>query len=162
MAGGPIFPASVAYDGSANVYPLIYVGDGANAHRTETIGCVASLGSNAEVDLEFFMPPSSLPSGTGKLRIVGMADAVTGSAQITPSWASVAMGEDPSAATLTSEGTTTMTWSTNDDDEYQEATVTLDADTLVAGEIVVMHLQFTTASWTLAVESGWRFSIIWE
>jgi hypothetical protein len=162
MAGGPFFPSSQVYDGSANVFPNVFVGDGANAHRTEGCGVVASLAANAEVDLEFWMPPGSLPSGTPKLRLIALADAVTGDAKVTPSWASVAIEEDPSAATLNSEGTSTLTWGANDDDEYKELKITLDADTVVAGECIVMHLQFTTASWTLAQVSNWIISVVFE
>lgn len=36
------------------------------------------------------------------------------------------------------------------------------ADTLVAGEIVVMDLTFETTSWPLAVVSTWQAAIWWE
>ena len=119
---------------------------------------MASVDADATWELRFKMPPT-LPTGTGKLSLIPLADAVTGNAKVNPKWASVAIGEDPSSATLNAEGTTTITWSTNDDDEYQEAKVTLDADTLVANEMVVMDLVFETASWTLAVISTWIVSI---
>lgn len=161
MAAGPIYPSSAVPSTTSRVFPYLYIGDGANAHRTETLGVEASLGADSIWMLEFDMPPV-LPTGTAKLRLLALADAVTGAAKVNPKWASVAAGEDPSAATLNAEGTSTITWSTNDDDEYQELKINLDADTVVAGEVIVMDLTFETTSWTLAVISGWKASVIWE
>jgi hypothetical protein len=160
-ANGLLYPSSVYIASSTNIWGDFYVGDGANAHTDDVVMVKASLGADAKVMLRFDMPPT-LPTGTAKLRILGLADAVTGNAKVNPAWASVAVGEDPSSFTLTAEGTQTVTWSTNDDDEYQETKVTLDADTIVASEFVIMHVTFETSSWTLAVNSGWIFSIIWE
>jgi hypothetical protein len=125
------------------------------------MGVEASVGADSTWELRFEMP-QVLPSGTAKLRLRALADAVTGAAKVNPKWASVAMGEDASSATLNAEGTGTITWSTNDDDEYQELIITLDADTVVADEIIAMNLVFETSSWTLAVVSTWFASIIWE
>jgi hypothetical protein len=75
---------------------------------------------------------------------------------------SVAVEEDASAASLNAEGTATVTWASGDEDVYKELKVTLDADTLVASEEVVMDLVFETTGWTLAVISCWIPSIIWE
>ena len=162
MAGGPIYPCSVVPDSSGAIYPLVYSGDGAGTSiYEEGIGVAASISADRTVHLRFEMPPS-LPSGTGKLRVIALADAVSGVAKFNPKWGSCAVEEDPSAMTLTAEGTQTVTWSTDDDDQYKETEVTLDADTLVASEIVVMALVFEYTDWTLAVESCWRVSIIWE
>ena len=158
---GLLYPSSVFIASSTNIWGDFHVGDGANAHTDDVIAVIASLGADATVMLRFDMPPI-LPTGTAKLRIIGLADAITGNAKVNPAWASVAVGQDPSSFTLTAEGTQTVTWSTDDDDEYQEAKVILDADTIIASEFVVMHVTFETASWTLAVNSGWIFSIIWE
>ena len=161
MAGGPIRPFSVHFETADRVFPYVYESDGANHQHIEGIGVEASLGANATVELAFEMPPT-LPTGTGKLRLIAQADATANAAKVNPTWASVAIGEDPSAATLTAEGTGTITWSTNDDDEFQELKITLDGDTLVGGEIVVMDLIFENTDWTLAVISAWQASIIWE
>jgi len=161
MAGGPIFPRSSFPVTDGRVFPDVYVGDGANSKHEEVLGVEASVGADSTWRLRFSMPPS-LPTGTAKLRLLALADAVTGNAKVNPKWASVAVGEDPSSATLNAEGTSTLTWSTNDDDEYQELKITLDADTIVLSEEVVMDLVFETASWTLAVVSGWIPSIVWE
>ena len=160
MAGGPIFPHS-AFPTTSNAFPNFHVGAGANSKHDEGLGIVASLGANTIWRLRFQMPPT-LPTGTGKLRLLALANSATNAAKVNPSWVSVAVEEDASAATLNAEGTGTITWAASDEDVYKELKITLDADTLVASEEVVMDLTFETASWTLAVVSTWIVSIIWE
>lgn len=161
MAGGPIFPSS-AYPVTADrVFPNVHVGAGSNSKHDEGLGVEASLGADSIWRLRFQMPPS-LPSGTGKLRLLALANATSGNAKVNPKWGSVAAEEDPSSATLNAEGTSTLSWSTGDNDQYKELKIALDADTLVASEMVVMDLTFETASWTLAQVSTWIPSIIWE
>lgn len=159
MAGSLGYRSAVP--AGVGVFPRTHVGDGANAHKTQGLGVEASVSADRTWMLEFMMPPT-LPTGTAKLRIQALADAVTGAAKVNPKTASIAAGEDPSAATLTAEGTTTITWSTNDDDEYQQALVTLDAVAPVASEVYLVHFVAETASWTLAVISTWLVEIIWE
>ena len=161
MAGGPIFPHSTFPVTADRVFPNFHVGAGANSKHDEGLGVEASVGADSTWRLRFQMPPS-LPTGTGKLRLLALANATSGVAKVNPKWVSVAVEEDPSGATLNAEGTSTVTWSTGDDDQYKELKVTLDADTLVASEEVVMDLVFETTSWTLAQVSTWIASIIWE
>lgn len=162
MAGGPVFPHSAYPVTAGRVFPNFHVGAGSNSKHDEGLGVEASVGADSTWRLRFQMPPSSLPSGTGKLRLLALANATSGNAKVNPKWASVAVEEDPSSATLNAEGTQTVTWSTGDADQYKELKVTLDADTLVASEEVVMDLVFETTSWTLAQVSTWIASIIWE
>lgn len=162
MAGGPlyaysVYPATV----TGEVFADVYTGDGGNSPETVGWGVEASLGADATLGCRFEMPPS-LPTGTAKLRLLAMADAVTGVAKVNPKWRSVAVEEDPTDTALTAEGTQTVTWAAGDDDVFKELLVTLDADTVVAGEIIAMDIVFETASWTLAAISLWSFSIIWE
>ena len=159
MAGGPLFPYSRFPVNSGLVFPYTYVGGGANSKHETGMGVAASIGSNAIWRLRFLMPPA-LPTGVGKLRTVALANAVSGAAKINFKWASVAMGESPSAATLLAEGTQTLTWTAAD--VYNVNTINLDADTLVANEVVVADLTFETTGWTLAVVSLWTTFIIWE
>lgn len=161
MAGGPIFPHSAVPVTSGRVFPNIHVGAAANSKHDEGLGVEASVGADSIWRLRFQMPPTSLPSGTCQLRLVALANATSGVAKVNPKWASVAMEEDPSGATLNAEGTSTLTWSTGDNDQYKELTVTLDADTPVAGEIIVMDLTFETTSWTLAQVSTWSACVRW-
>src|SRR3990167_4602797 len=110
MAGGPIFPRSVYLGGAAGrLFPNFHVGAGANSKYDEGIGVGASLASDSVAELRFQMPPT-LPTGTCKLKLRALANATSGAAKVNPSWASVAVEEDPSGATLTAEGTGTITW----------------------------------------------------
>jgi len=160
-SSGMIYPSSVFIESSVNIWGDFYVGKGSNGHTDDVTMVKASLPADAIVQLRYDMPPV-LPTGTAKLRLLGLADAITGVAKVNPKWASVAAGQDPSSFTLTAEGVQTVTWSTNDDDEYQETKITLDADTVVANEFIIMHVTFETESWTLAANSGWIFPIIFE
>lgn len=159
MAGGPIKPSSAVPATAGKVFPLVYSG-ATNARLEEALGVMASLDGDAIWYLTFEMPPS-LPSGTGKLRLLLRANATSGAAKINPKWASVAAGENADTITLNAEGTSTATWSSGDDDDYKELLVTLDADTLVANEIVYMALTFETSSWTLAQKLACLPSIVW-
>jgi hypothetical protein len=162
--GGPVFPFSQVPDNSGDAFPFVYSGDGAGISVLEEgLGVAESIGADVTWHLRFALPPT-FPQGspTLKLRLIAQADAITGAAKVNPKWASVAMGEDPSSATLQAEGTQTFTWSTDDDDEYQEIVVDLDADTAVVDEIIVMALVFETSGWGLNVPSNWQAMIFWE
>lgn len=161
MAGGPIFPCSAFPATAGKVFPNFHVGDGGVSDEDQGLGVMASVDGDATWRLRFPMPPT-LPTGTGKLRLLALADAVAGVAKVNPKWVSVAVEEDPSSAALNAEGVSTVTWAAADDDVYKELKVTLDADTLVASEMVVMDLVFETADWTLAAVSTWIVSIVWE
>ena len=160
MAGGPIYPRS-AYPTTSDAFPNIHVGAGANSKHDEGLGVVASLPTDTIWRLRFKLPPI-LPIGIGKLLLEALAAATANVARVNPKWASVAMGEDPSSASLNAEGVVSITWAAGDSDDYKETKFILDAGTLVAGEVVVMDLTFETASWTLAVVSTWMPSLIWE
>ena len=162
MAGGPIFPHSAfPADTTGRLFPNFHVGAGSGSKQDGGMGVEASLDTDANWELRFQMPPT-LPTGTGKLVLRGTANASTGNAVINPAWVSVADNEDPSAATLIAEGNQTITFVAVDD--YIAVKVTLDADTLVGGESVVMQLRMiaTGAVWTLAQVSTWQVFIIWE
>lgn len=122
---------------------------------------MASVDGDAIWRLRFAMPPA-LPTGTCKLKLWALANATSGNAKVNPKWASVAAEEDPSSATLQAETVQTLTWAAGDNDQYKELLITLDADTPVAGEMIVMDLTFETASWTLAAVSTWIPRVIWE
>lgn len=160
MAGGPLFPSSIGYPSNGLVYPGYHIGT-TNSRQWGGHKAVASLGSDAVLELVFEMP-QSLPTGTGKLRVTAIADATSGNAVINPGWASLAVGEDYDTISMNAEGNTTITWSTGDDEELLESLITLDADTLVADEFTVMQITFVSASWTLAAISTFTMSIIWE
>jgi hypothetical protein len=159
MAGGPIFPHSEYPVTAGRVFPNIHAAN--NAHL-EGLGVEASVGADSIWRLWFQMPPSALPSGTGKLLLRALANATTGDAKVNAKWKSFATEETIASPTLNAEGTSTLTWGSGDADQFKELKITLDADTLVAGENVLIDLTFEATSWTLAVVSTWTASIIWE
>jgi hypothetical protein len=163
MAGGPIFPSSAYPVNSGLVFQRIHAGAGSNSKQDVGLGvCDATtLNADATWRLRFFMPPS-LPTGTCTLWIMSLANATTGALKVNPKWASVAASEDPSSATLNAEGTSTITWSSGEDDVYKQTKITLDADTVVAGEVIVMDLVFEDSGTTLAVASTHIACVIWE
>ena len=154
MAGGPFPPFSAIPITGGRVWPGPY--DGADAMMVE-----ASVGADSTWRLAFDAP-TVLPSGTAKLRLTARANVATGVAKVNPKWVSVAVGEAFGAATVNAEGTQTVTWGTDDEEDIKEVKVTLDADTVVAGERIKMDLVFETTDWTLAVKSAWDAAIIWE
>ena len=162
MAGGPILPHSALPVDSNLVFPMVYIGQGTVEDRTNMLGCndATDLNANATWHLEFQMP-EVLPTGTATLEILSRANAATGTLNVNPAWKSVAPGEDASTGALNAEGTTAITWSTGDADDYKSTTITLDADTVVAGEIIHMSLTFEDSGTTLATESGHIVKIIW-
>ncbi len=161
MAGGPIFPYSAVPVTATRVFPNVHVGGGANSKHEAGLGVEASVGADATWRLRFQMPPV-LPTGTAKLRLLALANAATGTAKVNPKWASVAVEEDASSTTLNAETVSDLDWATGDEDVYKELKITLDADTIVLNEIIVMDLVFETASWDLLLLSTWIVSIIWE
>lgn len=174
MAGGPIFPHSAfPADTAGRLFPNFHVGAGANSKRDGGLGVEASLDADATWELRFQMPPT-LPTGTGKLVVRCLANATSGVIRLNPKWVSVAAGEDPSSATPVAETVTpdsvtgaagsgdTATWGAGDADQYVDIKWTLNADTLVGGEVVVMDLVCETASWTMAQIVTMQPFIIWE
>lgn len=155
-----------AFPVTDDCFPMLFEGDavslggGISSAHEEGLGIVASISADATWRLRFWIP-ETLPTGTAKLKVWGLADATSGTMQIRPWWASVAATEDPSSTTLNDETATTLTWAADEDDVYKEAKITLDADTIVAGEMVIMDLIFEAAS-TLAVPSMYHVAIIWE
>lgn len=159
---GLITPYSFYPVDAVRTFPNLHVGDGANSKQEQGLGVIASLDANAIWRLRFLLPPV-LPSETMKLRLLALADAETGSAQVNPFWQKASPEDDPSSITLVAEGTSALTWSTGDDDVYKELKITLDAATAPSGnDVIVMDVNFITSGWTLSSISTWIPSIIWE
>lgn len=161
MANTVLHPISAVPITTDRVYPNIHVCAGSGFKHIEGLGVQASVGADATWRI-VFQVPQTLPTGTCKLRLLALANATSGNAKVNPKWASCAVEEDPSSLTLQAETVQTVSWSTGDNDQFKELKVTLDADTVVAGEIIVMDLVFETSSWTLAQISTWLASVIWE
>jgi len=162
MAAGPIYPSSLyPGDTTGRLFPNFYSGAGGNASPVDQgMGVMASLSADATWELRFAMPPS-IPSGTLKLRLLALANATSGVAKVTVKDGRCPAGSSPSAASLTSETQTSITWGAGNNDEYMEAKVTLTTSPS-GNDILVVALTFNTSGWTLAVVSTWLASIIWE
>lgn len=157
MAGGPVYPFSAIPITAGKVFPV-----NLTAEMPESLGFLASLDADAIWRL-FYRMPESLPTGTGKLRMVGQANATTGNVKINVKWKSWGANEVPAAASLTAEGVGTDAFATTAYRLTELALVTLDADTIVAKELIMIDLTGETASWTLAATLGiLPPTIIWE
>lgn len=158
-AGGPIYCFSTYPVTAGNLFPVFLT-----AEMPEGLGWVASLPADSTWRL-FFRAPMVLPSGTtAKLLMACHANATTGNAVIEVAWKSYGANEVPASADLTGEGDDTITFATT---AYRETQVkrTLDADTIVAGELIMMELRGKTTGsvWTLAANLAMqRPAIIWE
>lgn len=141
---------------AARVFPTFLT-----AEMPDALAYEASLGADAIWRLFFRLPPTTLPTGTCKLLIVCQANATTGDAKLNPKWKSYGALEVPAAASLTAEGVQTISFATT---AYRlvETKVTLDADTPVAGELIMLDLVGETSGWTLAQILGVQACIIWE
>lgn len=161
MPAGPLLPISAYPITNPKVFPEWACYNTPPTYAFEGLGVMASLDGDAIWQLLFQMP-GTLPEGTCKLRLLALCDDASHDAKVNPKWASVAVGEDPSAATLQAEGTQTLSWGASDSLKFKELVVTLDADTPVGGELLLMNLTFEASGWTLDATSVWFASIIWE
>jgi hypothetical protein len=163
MAGGPIFPSS-EYLGGASGYlaSAVYIpatntnGGGA----IEGIGVVASLTADAPAVLQFNLP-EVIPSGTMKLRTLAWANASAGAAKFIVTDGQTNVGSNIGATTLNpgSPSTQTLTWSAADVIMENKLSLTT---TPTVNYILTVLVTFQTASWGLAQNSVWQFSLVWE
>jgi hypothetical protein len=162
MAGGPILPSSIYLGGaSGNLFPTFYIPatNTNTAGALEGVGVVASLAADAPAVLQFNMP-TTIPSGTLKLRILSMANATSGVMKLTIKDASTSAGSNIGTTSLTTETQVSQTWATAD--ILVENKVTLTATAPTANQITTILATFNTASWTLAAASAHQFSLVWE
>ena len=161
MAGGPIFPHSAFPVDAGLVFPNFHVGGGANSKQDEGLGVAnaTDLTGDAIWRLRFQMP-TTLPTGTATLKVMALANLAAGDLSVDPKWASVAPDQEPGGFTMNAEGpdpdsrtggngsnvdNSTFGWDTGDEDVYIEARWTLNADTVVGGEEIVMDLTIVDA-----------------
>lgn len=156
MAGGPIFPRSAYPVTAGRVFPNFHAAT--NAH-CQGLGYEASVGADSTWRLWFQMPPT-FPTGTMKLLLRCIANASSGAAKLNPKWKSFAAAETVSSPSLNAEGVATVTFTAID--QFVETKITLDADTPVAGEEIILDLVGETSGWNLAQVLTVVASIIWE
>lgn len=158
----PLVPTT-SYAVSSNIWPGMHVGAGSGQKYSE--GMQLDTATNVTADQTWaleWMLPATLPSGTCKLLLVSQANAAANVLKVNPKWNVAGDGEDPSSATLNAEGTTTITWSAGDADDYKYTKITLDASTPTASKFLIMNLVFEDSGMTLAVVSTHKAFIIWE
>ena len=160
MAGEIIQPRSPVIATSGKIFDWVLVGQ-TNSRQEGGYGVMASLDGDATLEVVFDIP-TSVPSGTAKLKCKARANATSGAAKLNPKWFSCAAEENPDTLTLNAEGTSTITWAAGDVDVVKELDITMDADTFVVDETVYVHIVFETSSWTLAQISLWNFYLFWE
>lgn len=164
MASGPILPSSIYFGGaSGNASPTFYVPttNTNTAGAIEGIGVIASLGSFADAPIPIqFNLPEVIPSGQAKLRLLAMSSATTGNAKITVADGVTAPGSNIGVATLTTDASAqTVAWSAAD--VLLETKINL-ATTMIANGVLTVLLTFNASGWTLAQDSVWIASLVWE
>ena len=164
MAGGPLLPSSV-YTGGASGYvtPSVYIPatNPNNAGAIEGLGVVASLSVDAPAVLQFNMP-ETIPSGTCKLRILAWANATAGVAKLTISDGATSTGSNIGVTTLTAETQISQTWTTADVMVLVGGAALTLTTVPTANQMLTILATFNMTSWTLAQNSVWQFSIVWE
>src|SRR5947209_2393161 len=93
-------------------------GGGNNSSHDFGIQVKASLDADATVEFRFPVPPT-VPTGTPKLRALFLANATSGTIKYTVQDVNVAAAASPSAAALTSETQSSLTWAAGDADKYK-------------------------------------------
>lgn len=161
MSGGGLLPSSVYAGGaSGNISPFPYI----PATNTNTAGAIegwqviASLGADAPLVLQFNMP-ETIPTGTLKLRCLAFANATSGVAKLTVSDGATSPGSNIGATTLTSETQLSQTWSAADVAVENKITLTT---VPTSNQILTVLATFNHTGWTLAANSVWQFSVVFE
>jgi hypothetical protein len=164
MAGGPILSSSIYLGGaSGNLAATFYVsGAGTTVSQSyiEGIGVIANLNTAADSPAVLqFNIPEVLPSGTLKLRVLAWANATSGIAKLTVKDGNTAAGSNIANTTLSTETQLSQTWATAD--IIVENKITL-ATVPNANDIVTIVATWNATGWTLAAQSVWQFSLVWE
>jgi hypothetical protein len=161
VASGPILPSSIYTGGAAGLaWESYYIPatNTNNAGAIQSVGVAGSLSSDVPVVLQFNLP-EVIPSGTMKLRCLAMANATSGTAKMTVTDGQTAVGSSIGATSLGSDTQVSQTWATAD--ILYENKVTL-STTPTANEILTVLATFNHTNWTLAANSYWQFSLVWE
>ena len=164
MAGGPLLPSSVYLGGaSGNLSPQFYIpatntnGGGA----IEGTAVIANLNAAADSPGVYqFNLPEVLPTGTLKLRVLAWANASAGIAKLTVKDGGTAPGSNIGASTLTTETQLSQTWATVD--IIVENKITMTGGGQTANNIYTVVATWNATGWTLAQQSVWQLSLVWE
>jgi hypothetical protein len=154
-----IFPISAYPSTPDRTFPTVLLNNGRNI---EGLGVAGSITSDASHDF-VFATPDPVPGGTAKFVIWALSLGL-GDAKLNVKWKSYGVGEDlfETDVSLNAEGTETINWVAGDAGDLRENKTVLDADTIVAGELIIVSLVFESTSWTLDNRLVVIPSIIWE
>lgn len=165
MSGGPFYPAADPGTSGELFFNTHVGGGGNNAARYPGLGVANATDLTADRYWSLLWFFTTLPTGTAYFDLGAMADVQAGDLSVDPQWASMAFDEDFSAGTLNAEGpdpdsrvggngadgdNSTFGWDTNDDDVMLKSRWTLNADTVVAGEAIIMGLKIVNADTDVA------------
>lgn len=134
------------------VYPNVYTGSGGNASASEAGWALANTitASAADQVLQARFPmPAAIPPGTLNLCSKCLAAAGSGVVKYTISDADVADGSSPSAATLTGETQTSLSFTTTDG--YLNTCTALTHSTATANDTNVVAITFNRTNTTIGV-----------
>ena len=162
MAGGPLWAFSQAPGTNGRAYPtILYLAQ--NLRPYVGTGVSASLATDATLTMVYQMPYDGLPSGTMKVVLLSVAQAIAGTAQVAVEWSAVTASGNMDTVTLANEGTSAIAWGAGDTGNFKQTVVTLDATAAPStGEYLTMVLTYDATNWTLAAESVWNCGVIWE
>jgi hypothetical protein len=167
MPGGPLLPSSINVGGAnGNLSPTFYypaTNTVANQGVIEGIGVVASLGAIASAQLQFNMP-EAIPTGTLKLRLLAMANATSGIAYWQIQDGATSAGNSIGTASLNTESNQSTTWTTADVlvETKQNLTVSPSTNQIVTVIINFAQQSGSLQAFTLAQQSVWQASLVWE
>jgi hypothetical protein len=160
MAGGPIFPTSIYVGGaSGQLSPNFYIPatNTNTAGAIEGVALVASSSIDAPCVLQFNLP-EVIPSGTCKIRALAFSSATSGTAVCNIADGQTAPNNNIGATSLTSETPISQAWATADIILENKVTLTT---TPTSNDIMTVLATFKSSG-TLAAQSIWQFSLIWE
>ena len=165
MAGGPLILPNIDYGTTGHIAPGVFVSN-SNSMRIPAHRLAADLDTLADATLTMMGPaPVTLPTGTAKLVLNAYAEATsTQSVRVNPKWKSFAATEsiDLAVGSLNAEGVTDIEWTSAEAGDLLQTKITLDADTWVAGETILLQIVFESTLSDLDVASYWQAHIIWE
>jgi hypothetical protein len=165
MAGGPLLPSSVYVGGaSGNLSPQFYIpatntsGGGA----IEGVAVIANLNAAADSPAVYqFNLPEVIPTGTLKCRVLAWANATAGIAKLTLKDGGTAPAANIGVTTLTTETQLSQTWATADV-IVEVAKQTMTGAGQTANNIYTVVATWNATGWTLAQQSVWQISLVWE
>ena len=163
MSGGPYSVLSAHPITAAVAFAYVYKGAGSTNDTTSMLG----IGTNAVVTADVVawhvvIPiPLVLPSGIAKLEILSRTPVESGVTALNIRWKSVAKTESPDDAVLLDEGSVDIIANLTGD-QYTRTLLNLDADAVIAGEIIHMDVEVDDSAHTIADNTGLLLALIFE